>query len=107
MKYDIAFIGVGKMGGAVCAGACRAFGPERVAAFVRDPARRPAIREQFGCAAVETAAEAASGRRAIAVKTKRRMGVPEGFSTDRAEVETASGARIPFRLLVPVPDASR
>ena len=59
MKYDIAFIGVGKMGGAVCAGACRAFGPERVAAFVRDPARRPAIREQYGCAAPDTAAEAA------------------------------------------------
>ncbi len=58
MRYDIAFIGIGKMGGAVCAGACRAFGPEKVAAFVRDPARRPAIREQYGCAAVDSAAEA-------------------------------------------------
>ena len=35
------------------------------------------------------------------------MSVPEGFSTDRTEVETGSGSRIPFRLLVPVPDASR
>ena len=48
-----------------------------------------------------------AGRRAITVKPKSRMGVPEGFSTDRTEVETGSGSRIPFRLLVPVPDASR
>ncbi len=41
------------------------------------------------------------------MKPISRMSVPSGFSTDRTEVETASGARIPFRLLVPVPNASR
>mgnify|MGYP000293281170 CR=1 FL=1 len=50
---------------------------------------------------------APAGRRALVVKPKSRMTVPRGFSTDRTEVETASGTRIPFRLLVPVPDASR
>ena len=48
-----------------------------------------------------------TGRSSITVKPRRRMSVPEGFSTDRTEVETGSGVRIPFRLLVPVPDASR
>jgi len=49
----------------------------------------------------------AAGRRSIAVKPVSRMSVPSGFSSDRTEVETASGSRIPFRLLVPVPNASR
>lgn len=59
MKYEIAFIGVGSMGGAVCAGACRAFGPQNVAAYVRKPERRAEITEKYGCAVMETAEEAA------------------------------------------------
>lgn len=59
MKYDIAFIGVGSMGGAVCAGACRAFGAERVAAFVRKPERRPEIAGKYGCAVLDSAEQAA------------------------------------------------
>ena len=49
----------------------------------------------------------ADGKRTIAVKPRSRMKVPEGFSTDRAELQTSTGASVPFRLLVPVPDASR
>ena len=71
--------------------------PAPVAAPVAAPAAEPA-----------PAAEAVDdGRRAISIKSRRRMAVPEGFSTDRTEVQTSSGARVPFRLLVPVPDASR
>ena len=70
MKYDIAFIGVGSMGGAVCAGACRAFGADRVAAFVRKPERRPEIAEKYGCAVLDSAEEAVREAHAVVLCMK-------------------------------------
>ena len=71
------------------------------AAPAPEPAPEPAP------AAVAKEEKPDAGKRTIAVKPRSRMKVPEGFSTDRAELQTSTGATVPFRLLVPVPDASR
>ena len=69
------------------------------------PAPEPAPEPAPAAVAKEERPDA--GKRTIAVKPRSRMKVPEGFSTDRAELQTSTGATVPFRLLVPVPDASR
>ena len=83
------------------AAAAAAEAAKTAAAPAPEPAPEPAP------AAVAKEEKPDAGKRTIAVKPRSRMKVPEGFSTDRAELQTSTGATVPFRLLVPVPDASR